>query len=113
MDVSDQVVVLWAVINGHFDDVPISDINKAEERLLVAFATNRKLKDHLEQKEELDDPSIRELEKLVTSVVGSKKVTTESTEKEQKAQKRTSVPKVVKKQSRKLKVRRIKKKTKH
>ncbi|MBI3282904.1 F0F1 ATP synthase subunit alpha [Candidatus Curtissbacteria bacterium] len=72
MDVSDQVVVLWAVTGGHFDDVPLADVAKAEERLLVAANTNRKLKEQMEQKKELDDATIRELEKLVVSVVGKK-----------------------------------------
>jgi F-type H+-transporting ATPase subunit alpha len=70
MDISEQVVVLWAVTNGHFDQVAIADIAKVEERLLTAFATNRKLKDHLETKKELDDATVRELEKLVSSIVG-------------------------------------------
>ena len=76
MDVVDQVVVLWAVTNGHLDDVPLADVAKVEERLLVAFNTNRKLKEHLESKKELDNTSIKELEKLVLSVLGKGKTAT-------------------------------------
>ena len=76
MNVADQVVVLWAVTNGHLDDVPLADVAKVEERLLVAFNTNRKLKEHLESKKELDDTSIKELEKLVLSVLGKGKTAT-------------------------------------
>lgn len=105
MDVSDQVVVLWAVTNRHFDAVPLPDVAKYQERLLVAFNTNRKLKEHLETKKELDDATIRELEKLVSSVVGSKKMpSAEDMEK-------SSPTRTVEKKT-KLKVRRIKRKKK-
>jgi len=34
MDVEDQVVVIWAGINGYFDDVPVSEVRRLEEALL-------------------------------------------------------------------------------
>jgi len=34
MDVEDQVVVIWAGINGYFDDAPVSEVRRLEEALL-------------------------------------------------------------------------------
>lgn len=93
MDVTDQVVALWAAVNGHFDNVPISDIAKVEERLLVAAATNRRLKDHLKTKGELDDWAVGELEKLVNSVVGKKAATQETAENKPREPARKPKPK--------------------
>lgn len=80
MPVSSQVVLLWAVTNGYFDQTPIEQMEAAEERLQTALTTNKKLKDYMESKKELDDFVIKELEKLVPSVLGGKKPSTQNTE---------------------------------
>lgn len=79
MDVSSQVVLLWAVTNGHFDQVPVALVSDAEERLLAVFVSHKKLKDHMDDKKELDEYVVKELEKLVSSL-GGKKPTFEATE---------------------------------
>ena len=79
MDVSSQVVLLWAVNNGYLDNVAIENIAAVEEKILTLFTTNKKLKDHLEKNKEIDDFATRELEKMLESLGGSKKTITEST----------------------------------
>ena len=66
MDVTAQVVILWAVTNGHLDSVPIEDVAKQEEKILALFEANKKLKEYLEDKKEIDDFVKGQLEKLVT-----------------------------------------------
>jgi F-type H+-transporting ATPase subunit alpha len=34
MDVEDQIVVIWAGINGYFDDIPVAQVRSLEEALL-------------------------------------------------------------------------------
>ncbi len=72
MDVSLQVIVLWAVTNGYLDNVPVDEISNIEERIAGALQTNKKLKGQLEEKKEITDEIKKELEKLVKSVVGTK-----------------------------------------
>ncbi|OGE04678.1 F0F1 ATP synthase subunit alpha [Candidatus Curtissbacteria bacterium RIFCSPLOWO2_02_FULL_40_13b] len=67
LDVASQVIVLWAVNNGYFDKIEISQIPKFEERILTLLATNKKLKDHLENKKEIDDFAQKELERMLNS----------------------------------------------
>ena len=67
LDVASQVIVLWAVNNGYFDKIDISKIQKFEERILTLLATNKKLKDHLENKKEIDDFAQKELERMLNS----------------------------------------------
>src|SRR3990167_4006366 len=106
LDVTSQVALLWAVNNGYFDNIPIEQVAEYEEKILTLFSTNKKLKDYLTNKKEIDDYVEKELEKLVASISGSRKVITEGTENKQKAQKvhssvpsKSSVPSVIKKQS--------------
>ena len=104
MDVADQIVVLWAVNNGYFDNIPPEEVATFEEKILTLFATNKKLKDHLTDKKEIDDYAERELKRMLGPTSGSKKPITESTENRQKAQKEqtprsSSVTSVIKKRS--------------
>lgn len=65
MDVTSQVVVLWAVNNGYFDKVALSEIPALEKRILTLFETNKKLKDSLNEKKAIDDNAKTELEKML------------------------------------------------
>jgi len=105
MDVVSQVVIFWAVNNGYSDSVPVSEVANFQEKILTLLTTNKKLKDYLEDKKEVDDFVVKELEKMLGSVSGSKPIT-ESTENEKRAQKvhssvpsKSSVTSVIKKQS--------------
>ncbi len=66
MDVSAQVVILWAINNGFLDSVPIEDIAKVEEKILVLLSTNKKLKDHLDKNKEITADVEKELEKMLS-----------------------------------------------
>ncbi len=65
LDVTSEVVVLWAVKNGYFDSIPLAEVAKYEERILSLLATNKKLRDHLEEKKEIDEFAEKELEKML------------------------------------------------
>lgn len=67
LDVSAQVVLIWAVNNGHFDNVAVEDIARTKEKILMLLESNKKLKDYMEQKKELDDFVVKELEKMFSS----------------------------------------------
>lgn len=70
MDIAQQVVVLWAVTNGYLDDIALEQISIFEEKLLTALETNKKLKNHLEENKQIDDPAQKELEKMLDSLKG-------------------------------------------
>jgi F-type H+-transporting ATPase subunit alpha len=76
----EQVVVMWALNNGYFDDVKVEDIKKTEADLLKYFKEGRKdvLKE-IADKKELDE----KLEKKIEKGVRDFKSTVE-TEKEEK-----------------------------
>ncbi|MDP2632321.1 MAG: F0F1 ATP synthase subunit alpha [Candidatus Curtissbacteria bacterium] len=113
MDVSSQVVLLWAVTNGHFDQVPVAQISDAEEKLLAAFVSHKKLKDYIEDKKELDEYVVKELEKLVSSTFRSK-ATKESNESNKKKTSDSSATSETSDSSRKKpKVAKLKRRTKH
>lgn len=78
MDITSQVVVFWAANNGYFDNVQIDQVKNFESRILNALQTNKKLKDHLDDKKEIDDLAVKELEKMLGSLSG--KVTLASNE---------------------------------
>ena len=80
MDTSFQVVILWAVNNGYFDNVPIEEFSSTEEKILSLFTTNKKLKDHLDKNKQIDDFAEKELEKMLKSIGGQKTATAENTE---------------------------------
>jgi F-type H+-transporting ATPase subunit alpha len=75
LDVVQQVVVLWAVVNGHFDNIALREIKPHQERILSLLEANKKLKDYLLDKKEIDDTAKVMLEKMVTG-----KNSSESTE---------------------------------
>ncbi|MEX2028456.1 MAG: F0F1 ATP synthase subunit alpha [Candidatus Curtissbacteria bacterium] len=67
LDVTSEVVVLWAVKNGYFDSIPVGEVAKYEQRILNLLATNKKLRDYLEDKKEIDDFAEKELGKMLSS----------------------------------------------
>jgi len=50
MDIASQVIVLWAVNNGYFDNVPVDQVSQFEKKIVTFFETNTKLKNHLHDK---------------------------------------------------------------
>jgi len=70
MDVSAQVVVLWAANNGYFDNVPTEEVANLEKRIMTLFETNKKLKDHLNDKKEIDDFAAKELHRMLKGIGG-------------------------------------------
>ncbi len=72
MDDSAQVAVIWAVTNGYMDEVPVAEIANAEQRILTGLITNKKLKDYMDSKKELDDFVVNELKKMIPAALGSK-----------------------------------------
>ena len=65
MDVASQVSVLWAVNNGYFDNTEVAKIQEASEKFLAVFASNKKLRDYMENKKVIDDYVEKELEKML------------------------------------------------
>ena len=105
MDVVSQVVIFWAVNNGYSDSVPVSEVANFQEKILTLLATNKKLKDYLEDKGEIDDFAEKELAKMLGSISGSKPIT-ESTENVSKVREVQKVQKVQKAPKAKPKMRR-------
>lgn len=86
MDVASQVVMIWAVNNGYFDKVAINDLPAFRQRLLDIFEINKKLKDYMSQKNEIDEFADKELRKMLDSLEG-KKVSFETKEEQTKENK--------------------------
>ncbi|MBI4037846.1 F0F1 ATP synthase subunit alpha [Candidatus Curtissbacteria bacterium] len=70
MDISSQVVVLWAINNGYFDDTTLDKVSDFEERILSALTTNKKLKELLDKNKAIDETAEKELAKIVNSLKG-------------------------------------------
>ena len=70
LDVASQVVIFYAAAGGYFDHVPVEKVGAFEEKILGAFEINKKLKDHLEDKKELDEFATKELDRMLSSLSG-------------------------------------------
>lgn len=70
MDVASQVALIWAVNNGHLDNVPTDDITKKSNQILMALEANGKLKSYMQDKKEMDDFVSKELEKMLSNLSG-------------------------------------------
>ena len=70
MDVTAQVVILWAVTNGHFDDIPLEKAKDFEDKIIASYEANKKLKEHLTKNREVDDFATKELEKMMATLKG-------------------------------------------
>lgn len=65
LDVSSQVIILWAINKGYFDQIKIEDLETHEQKLLSLLETNQKLKSYMEKNKIIDDFVERELEKML------------------------------------------------
>lgn len=70
VDVATQTVTFWAANNGFFDGIAIDQVKNFEAKIANALQTNRKLKDHLDSKKELDEFAVKEIEKMLNSLSG-------------------------------------------
>jgi F-type H+-transporting ATPase subunit alpha len=102
LDVASEVVLIWSVNNGYFDNVPVADITKYKQKILDIFEINKKLKDYMNDKKELDEYTVKELEKMLNSF-DSKKVAAQVEAEEEK-------PKVAPKPKTKINLKRRKNK---
>lgn len=98
MDVASQVVILWAVENGYLDNIPVSEIAATEEKILTLFETNKKLKDYLLQKKEIDEYVTKELERMLKGITSSS-VPSKPSRSIERGSPKATVPSVIKKQS--------------
>ena len=66
----EQVIALWAVTNGHFDEIPVEKVKEAENEYVKQIrARGKKILETIKDKKELDEKIIKELEKLTTDFV--------------------------------------------
>jgi F-type H+/Na+-transporting ATPase subunit alpha len=70
--IEEQVVSLWAVINGYMDDVEIGMIREFEARFIQYLKLReKKILPEISSKKELDEKTIKDLEKITKEFVGS------------------------------------------
>jgi len=66
MPVEQQVLIIWAVTNGHLDSAPVEKINEFEEKLFDFMKTKKAtLLDQIAKEKTLEDKTIKELEKAL------------------------------------------------
>lgn len=64
-----EVVVIWAVINGYFDDIALERVKAFEDKLLNALQTKeKKVLDEIATKKALDEKLEKDLEKIIVEV---------------------------------------------
>lgn len=62
----EQVVAIWAVTNGYFDEIPVEKVKEAENEYIKNMRLKgKKLLETIREKKELDEKMIKELEKAV------------------------------------------------
>ncbi len=93
MDVYEQVVILWVVTNGHFDDIPLEKVAEFEEKILANFESNKKLKDHMAKNKEIDEFAQKELEKMISQLKGKHIATSNAEKIEKPLKKKTKLKK--------------------
>jgi F-type H+-transporting ATPase subunit alpha len=60
MDIGDQVVVIWAGVNGYFDDVAVPEVRAAERKLLESIhSTHKEILEAIERDKEVSDETAR------------------------------------------------------
>ncbi|MBI2593926.1 F0F1 ATP synthase subunit alpha [Candidatus Daviesbacteria bacterium] len=68
--VEEQVIALWAVTNGHFDEIPVEKVKEAENEYIKNIRVRgKKVLEAISEKKELDEKTIKELEKLTIDFV--------------------------------------------
>lgn len=78
VDVATQTVTFWAANNGYFDNIQVDQVKNFEAKIANALQTNKKLKDHLDDKKELDEFAVKEVEKMLGSLSGKVSITDET-----------------------------------
>ncbi|MBI2017882.1 F0F1 ATP synthase subunit alpha [Candidatus Daviesbacteria bacterium] len=72
VSLEEQVVSLWAVINGHLDEIPVENIRDFEQKYLEYLKLReKKLLSEIASKKELDEKMVKELEKVTKSFVST------------------------------------------
>ena len=67
ISVENQTIIIWAVTNGHLDDVTIEKIKDFEERFLDFLKVKEeKLLTDIKKGKNLDEQTIKDLEKAVS-----------------------------------------------
>ena len=67
LPVEQQVVIIWAVTNGHLDDVEVENLKDLEERLLDFMKTRKeKLLSKIAKEKTIEDSTQKELEKALS-----------------------------------------------
>ncbi len=67
----EQVAVLWAVINGHLDEIEVEKVREFEQRFIAHLKLReKKLLSEIADKNELDEKMTKELEKVTKEFVG-------------------------------------------
>lgn len=68
--VEEQVVSLWAVTNGYFDEIPVEKVKEAENEYVKHLRLrSKKLLSEIAEKKELDEKLTKELEKITAEFV--------------------------------------------
>ncbi len=66
MEVTDQILVVYAVVNGFLDDIPVDNIERFEEQYLSYIDSNHPdIKDEIRDNEELTEEIEDELETII------------------------------------------------
>src|SRR6056297_1698972 len=66
MDIEKQIIIIYTVINGYLDDIPVSNVERFEEEFLTYVDNNHEyLKQKIKKEEELTD----EIENKLVSVI--------------------------------------------
>ena len=93
LDVASEVILIWAVNNGYFDNVPVTDITKYKQKVLDIFEINKKLRDYMNDKKELDEYALKELEKMLKSFDPKKAIAEAQTAEPEEKPKTAAKPK--------------------
>ncbi len=66
----EQVVSLWAVINGHMDEIPVESIRDFEQKFITHLKLReKKLLSSIVETKVLDEKAVKELEKIIKEFV--------------------------------------------
>jgi F-type H+-transporting ATPase subunit alpha len=69
--VEEQVVSVWAGINGHFDDVPTDDVLRFEQELLDHLRRNGSVLQNIRETKQFDDDTAAALTQEIAGFKGS------------------------------------------
>jgi len=70
MSLAQQVVILWAGVNGYLDSIPVSKVVEFEEQFVASMNTNhKKLMEQINDKKALDEDMEKQLKKNVEEFV--------------------------------------------